>query len=103
MKGDKMKFKSEKVNHENMFAIGKDLVRDEYIMAITVCGIAWYDHYFSISQKEFELYDEERDEFMKIYYHCMRSGSGSYRFLCSDKINENVQSQLERLREGNSI
>ena len=95
-----MKFKSEKVNHQNMFAIGKDLVRDEYIMTITVCGIAWYDRYFSISQEEFELYDEEMDEFMKIYYHCMRSGSGSFRFLCSDKINENAQSELERLREG---
>ena len=95
-----MKFKSEKVNQNKMFCLGKDIVRGEYIMAITVCEIAWYQQYFSISKEEFDLYEEKLDEFMNIYNECISSLSGSYRFLCSDKVKENTPQQLERLREG---
>lgn len=95
-----MKFQSEKVNQNKIFSLGKDIVRDEYIMAITVCGIAWYERYFSISKEEFDLYDENYDVFINIYNECMELGIKSDRFLCSDKVKENTLQQLERLREG---
>ena len=97
-----MKFKAEKVNRTKLFSLGKDVVRDEYIMAIVIAGITWYEQYFSISKKEFELYDEniDGDGFIKIYDECFYYGSGSNRYLCSDKLKENTPKQLERLREG---
>jgi hypothetical protein len=95
-----MKYKHEKVNRDYMFSLGKDVVRDEYVMAITVTWVAWYELYFSISKEEFDLYDQNLSEFMNIYTECRRSGTKSNRFLCSDMVKENTSQQLERLREG---
>ena len=98
--GDKMKYKYEKVNRDYMFSIGKDAVRNEFIMAITVTWVAWYEQYFSISKDEFVLYNVNLPEFMNIYNECRSLGTKSSRFLCSDMVKENTPQQLERLREG---
>lgn len=95
-----MKFQRIKVNNSKLFCLGIDLIRDEYIMAITICGIAWYEQYFSISEEEFNLYEENEDEFMSIYKECIYSGTANQRFLCSDMIKENNCKQLERLKVG---
>ena len=95
-----MKFISEKVNRDYIFSLGKDVVRDEYIMAIIIPWIAWYEQYFNISKEEFDLYDENLTEFMNIFNECKRLGTKSTRFLCSEQVKENTLQQLERLREG---
>ncbi|URZ17272.1 hypothetical protein [Clostridium felsineum] len=85
-----MDFQRIKVNNSKLFCLGKDLIRDEFIMSITICEIAWYEQYFSIS----------KDEFMSIYEECIYLSTANQRFLCSDMIEENNCKQLERLKEG---
>ncbi|URZ04213.1 hypothetical protein [Clostridium felsineum] len=95
-----MDFQRIKVNNSKLFCLGKDLIRDEFIMSITICGIAWYEQYFSISKDEFNLYEKNEDEFMSIYEECIYLSTANQRFLCSDMIEENNCKQLERLKEG---
>jgi hypothetical protein len=96
-----MKFKKEKTSRYKMFFLGKDLNTDDYIMAITICDVVWYEQYFRITKQELDIYDKSLEEFMNIYEECAALGTKSTRFLCSDKIIENTPEQLERLREGN--
>ncbi|WP_242949803.1 hypothetical protein [Butyrivibrio sp. M55] len=65
-------------------------------MACVVTWVAWYDEYFEITKEEYNLFGTERLD--EIANELRNQGSGSSRFLFSDKNEENTKEQ-QKLRD----
>lgn len=70
---------------------------DEYLLAVTVPYVAYYDQYYSISQTEYLLWQSDVEKLDMIAEECRRENIHSRRFLFSERLEENTKEQLEIL------
>lgn len=64
---DKIEILNEIVDRENYFRIGYCEQLEIYIMAVYVAWIAGYERYYKISKEDFELYQNEKNDYYKKY------------------------------------
>ena len=91
-----MKLDKEKIRNENLYRVGYISSIDKYVMACVVTWVAWYDEYFEITEDEYNSFGTERLD--EIANELRNQGSGSSRFLFSDKNEENTKEQ-QKLRD----
>lgn len=86
-----MKLKNEKIRNEKLYRVGYIPSIAKCVMACIVTGIVWYDEYFEISEEEYNSFGTDRLD--KLALELRNQGSGSPRFLFSDKNEENTNDQ----------
>ncbi len=91
-----MKLDKEKIRNEKLYRVGYIPSIDKYVMACVVTRVAWYDEYFEMTKEEYNSFGTESlDELANALRN---QGSGSPRFLFSDKNEENTKEQ-QKLRD----
>lgn len=51
-----------KVNKNNYYKVGYIPYLKQYVLAITITWIAWYERYYSISEGEYKWFDNDIDK-----------------------------------------
>jgi len=88
-----MELENQKVNRDKYYFAGYSPVLGKYILACAVSWIAWYNRYYEITKEEFDSFGSaDFDELADSLY---KKGCKSYRFLFSEKKEENDKSCLE--------
>lgn len=91
-----MKLENEKIRNEKLYRVGYIPSIDKYVMACVVTWVAWNDEYFEITEEEYNLFGTESLD--ELANKLCNQGSGSPRFLFSDKSEENTKEQ-QKLRD----
>ena len=91
-----MKLEKEKIRNEKLYRVGYISSIGKYVMACVVTWVAWYDEYFEIAKEEYNSFGTERLD--ELANELRNQGSGSSRFLFSDKNEENTKEQ-QKLRD----
>lgn len=60
---ENINLKNEITDNGKYFRIGYSEELGEYILAVTISWIAWYDRYYLILKEDYELYKENKDAF----------------------------------------
>lgn len=93
-----MKLERVIVRSQKLYSVGYNSKLNKYILECVVPWVAWYSRYYEISEEEYNTFASNPDE-LDAFVACLRTENyESDRFLCSDKNEENSESQL-KLRE----
>lgn len=81
-----------KVRSEKYYSIGYNSKIKKYVLADVITWIAWYERYFEITEEEYNMFGTEKLDKLAESLH--RIGTGSQRFLFSEKNEENTPEKL---------
>ena len=81
-----------KVNKDKYYTVGYCPYLKQYMLAITITWVAWYERYYSISEDEYKWFDSDIDEL----YH---SGVSNSRFMFSERNIENNSFQTKLINK----
>lgn len=84
-----------KINKDKYYKVGYSPYLKQYIMAITITWIAWYDRYYSISEDEYKWFDNDIDKLNHLADELYYSGVYHPRFIFSERSTDNNLSQIE--------
>ena len=86
----------QKVRTKHFYTIGYCSEWKEYLLAITVPYVCWYEQYYIIQKDEYDLWKDNIDQLDTIAEECRENNIYSKRFLYSEMPQENTtKEQLE--------
>ena len=84
-----------KVNKDKYYKVGYSPYLKQYVLAITITWIAWYERYYSISEGEYKWFDNDIDKLNHLANELYHLGISSSRFIFSEMSAENDSSQMK--------
>lgn len=86
----------QKVRTKHFYTIGYCSEWKEYLLAITVQYVCWYEQYYIIQKDEYDLWKDNIDQLDAIAEECRKTNIHNKRFLYSEMPQENnTKEQLE--------
>lgn len=82
-----------KVNKDKYYKVGYSPYLKQYVMAITITRIVWYDRYYAISRTEYDWFDNDINKLNNLADELYLSGVTLPRFIFSEQNFENNSSQ----------
>ncbi|MBR4096941.1 MAG: ABC transporter ATP-binding protein [Oscillospiraceae bacterium] len=98
-----MKLEGEKVRTEKLYCIGYSSKLDKYLLSCVVPWHLWYNRYYEITKKEYENIDSDASELDMFVDYLHKKSYESERFLFSDMVKENNDSQAKMKAIAESI
>ena len=94
--GKQMFLQFQKVRTKYFYTIRYCSEWKEYLLAITVTYVGWYEQYYIIQKDEYDLWKDNTDQLDAIAEECRKNNIHSKRFLYSEMPQENTtKEQLE--------
>ena len=86
-----------KVNKDKYYTVGYCPYLKQYMLAITITWVAWYERYYSISEDEYKWFDSDIDKLNHLVDELLPFGRRLILVLCFQKgiiENNSFQSKL---------
>ena len=88
-----------KVNKDKYYTVGYCPYLKQYMLAITITWVAWYERYYSISEDEYKWFDSDIDKLNHLVDELYHSGVSNSRFMFSERNIENNSFQTKLINK----